>query len=285
MTGAGPLVTATFLSLGSGAATVTVADGGAIDVGSNVTTIANAIHIGGSGSLQGAGAIQGNVVDDGHVTASVGTLYIAGALSGTGNLNINANVTLELAQLASFSGAVIGFAAGAAIDLTGLSSVMPETVIWTQNGGGGTLTISNGNMTEINLVGSYSQDNFSLTSDIGGGTKLVWSPTTVTLAGLSASGNAVLGQAVTVSLGAINLGVVTYSWLVDGQVVQAGMSNTYTPILTDQGKIIDVIASFTNPITGKANQVTGVASPADPKFRQLDRQRQRRQLVYRQQLG
>ena len=340
LTGAGTIVTASSLSMGSlgGAAALNVANNASLDVGTGATPIAGAIHLSGAGSIFGAGTIDANIVTDNGATidasggtllldsdytinnagllqaTSSGTLQLNGAVNNSGSISANAGSvlvgggatvtgtasvtitgsgfadfvgafgsplllnaafsgasagTLELDHSRQYGGTVSGFATGDAIDLTDLHYANPETVTWTQNGASGTLTISNGTTTDsLNLAGIYSQGNFALTSDAGGGTKLVSSPTTVTLAGLNASGNAVRGQGVTISLGATNLGTVTYTWLLNGQVVQGDTTNGYTPTLTDQGKTLDVIASFTDPATTKVDQVTAVAGTVqqNPNF-------------------
>src|SRR5262249_45341250 len=63
VTGAGSEVVAVYLTLGQfgGTATLTVSDGGSIELGNDVSAIADAIHVGGAGFLQGAGTVNADV--------------------------------------------------------------------------------------------------------------------------------------------------------------------------------------------------------------------------------
>ena len=233
-------------------------------------------------------AITGGVISDlgtleangGLVTVSAGT-----SISGSGNVEVtnsgtadfldafNQAVTfsgagmLELAQSTSFSAAVTGFNSGSnsgdVIDLQDVAYAVSDYTVWTQTStsgnGSGTLQVYDGTTLErtLNLAGMYSSGNFALTADSGTGTEVIASPTTVTVSGLT-SGNAEQGDLVMVSLGA-SLSNVTYTWLLDGQVVLGDSTDSYTPAYADQGKTLDVVVNFTDPTTGNTDEVTGVA--------------------------
>ena len=89
------------------------------------------------------------------------------------------------------------------------------------------------------------------------------SPTHVTLDGLDGNGNAEEDHSVAVTPIADNLGNVTYTWLVGGQDVQDGSSNTYTPTAADVGKTLDVLASFADPVTHSVEHVTALGGTVD----------------------
>ena len=151
------------------------------------------------------------------------------------------------------------FSPGAIIDVTDLTYSALATDIW--NGATNTLTISNASgVASVSLAGSYAQDNFALASDGGSGTEVVFSPTQVMLSGLDESGNAVEGTTVTVTPSDTSLQNVTYTWLVNGTVVQIGASNSYTPAEADDGRSLDVVTSFTDPNnSSQTDTVTALA--------------------------
>jgi hypothetical protein len=60
-----------------------------------------------------------------------------------------------------------------------------------------------------------------------------------------------------------DLSNVTYTWLVGGQDVQDGSSNAYTPTAADVGKTLDVLASFTDPVTHSVEHVTALGGTVD----------------------
>ena len=60
-----------------------------------------------------------------------------------------------------------------------------------------------------------------------------------------------------------DLSNVTYTWLVGGQDVQHGSSNNYTPTAADVGKTLDVLASFTDPVTHSVEHVTALDGTVD----------------------
>jgi T5SS/PEP-CTERM-associated repeat protein len=202
--GAGSVVTANGLNLGvsGGSATVTVSHGGAVDIGLGTTTVADAVHVGNSASLQGSGTINGNVVDDGNVAATTGMLDITGAVTGSGSLSIAAGAHLEVSSSVSstatviFQGAtgslVLDHAAGQTINFSGFtgdgtlsgsnqidlkdinynSASFSETFDQATN----TVTVSDGTKsTTLHFAGNYVAENFKFTSDGANGT-IVYDP-------------------------------------------------------------------------------------------------------------
>jgi probable HAF family extracellular repeat protein len=263
--------------------------GGVIDATGGTLSIDTGHTVTNSGTLEatsgGTLQIYDGIANSGSILADGGTVDIVGAVTANNTINgsatIEASGTLEFGATdaqtitfdgagtlildhqdqGDFSGSLGGFGAGDTIDLKALSySASGETATWTQtNDAGGVLTISNGTNAEtVSLAGTYSQNDFALTGDSSGGTDVISSPTTVTLAGLNDSGDAVENQAVTVSLGNTALTNVEYIWLNGGHVVQSGTDDSYTP-QNDAGNSLDVVVSFTDPITGATDQVTALA--------------------------
>ena len=183
------------------------------------------------------------------------------------NVTFVGSGTLELAYPQSYDGIVSGFNTGAetndVLDLTDIAYTPNETVTWTQSGSLGYLTFANG--TTIYLSGTYSQDDFALTQDGGNGTYVVSSPTPAVLTGVDGTGNAVAATPSTVTLtNTTNLSNITYTWLLDGTVVQSGSSDSYTPTIADEGQALDAVVSFKN--NGTPEQMTVTAGTVESPF-------------------
>ena len=223
------------------------ADGGTIFANSNTT-------------IDGTG----NVVITGGGLAHFADVFNQDVtFAGPGTLQLDQSVIYDGDALtSSYTGTISGFGKGDTIDLTALNYSGTETDVW--NSATHTLIISNGTQTQLlSLAGSYTQDNFALVRDSSGGTEVVLSPTHVTLDGLDGNGNAEEDHSVTVTPSADNLGNVTYTWLVGGQDVQDGSSNAYTPTAADVGKTLDVLASFTDPVTHSVEHLTALGGTVD----------------------
>ena len=82
------------------------------------------------------------------------------------------------------------------------------------------------------------------------------------MTGLDSAGDAVAGDSVTANFSSAgNPGSVTYTWLENGQVVQSGASDVFTPGANDATKVLDVVVGFgSEQITNVAGTV--VAPPA-----------------------
>ena len=159
----------------------------------------------------------------GTIEVAAGTLQVTGAITGTGTTQIDAGATFEIgstdAETVTFNGGgsaggtfvidnaaladanhytgTIGdgsagdFISGDTIDLKDVSyTPATETDVWSQgvglNSGSGTLTIYDGTTAEasIKLAGSFTQNDFELQGDTGGGTsggtEVVWNPSATT---------------------------------------------------------------------------------------------------------
>ena len=201
--GAGTLVTTSGLTLGisGSSASLSVTNGAAVDVGSDATTIANAVHVGSLDTLQGAGTINANLVNDGHVTATGATLDVTGALTGSGTLTIGTGAHLEVGstvastetvafqsstgslivdQSAGFNAVISGFSGNGTlsgsdqIDLKDIAFSGSLSTIFDPSHD--TLLVSDGtNSTTLHFVGTYVAQNFKFTSDGSGGT-IVYDP-------------------------------------------------------------------------------------------------------------
>jgi hypothetical protein len=214
---------------------------------------------GGTATISNGGTLEYGWSSDVATTfAGPGTLVLDNQDQPGPNFDIQPyTIGTTTFDTASYIGTISGFAAGDAIILSHLTSSSTETDTWNN----GTLTVTSGTTTAtISLAGSYNQDDFALTSYGGDNTEVLVDPTTLTLGGLNDAGNAVPGQQVTATLGNSDLANVTYTWLLGGAVVQSGTSNIFTPTGADQGKTLDVIASFTDPNnTAATDTVTALA--------------------------
>ena len=144
-------------------------------------------------------AIENSTVTNGTLTADGGTLFIGGdsILSNVAfvikdrgiaefgdaldqGITFNGDGTLALDQAPGAGAAVTNFAANSANDVLDLTYVdVPLgclSLSWLQDGGSGTLTITQGGDTQatITLDGTYNQSNFALLSDPTGGTEVVY---------------------------------------------------------------------------------------------------------------
>jgi T5SS/PEP-CTERM-associated repeat protein len=200
VTGAGSVVSATNMALAAngGSATLNISNAGAVDVGAGTATIAGALHVGSSSVVGARGIINGNVVDDGNITVTSGTLEINGNLSGTGTTVINSGNTLKLdgsvsdsiffaggtgtldvVNSSGFNGVIQGqLAAGDVLDFADISAAQAHIVGYTGNNSPGTLTVTDGAHTaNIQLSGNYSLADFALGADTNGGTDITATPT------------------------------------------------------------------------------------------------------------
>jgi hypothetical protein len=190
-----------------GASTVAVDATSTLEVGTlfgaaaGVMTIDRGAEVSGAGSLD----VAGNIVENGLVSATGGTLVV-GAFSGAGTLDIGTEATLELATAdplasacqivfggggatldlaASLTGTaaplpaiIAGFAPGDAI----VSSIAPVTSLaFTQGSGGlGTLILTAGGApVDLLLAGNFAGDIFALQPD-GTGSEITVSSTSGT---------------------------------------------------------------------------------------------------------
>jgi hypothetical protein len=195
----------------SAASSLTIAAGGSIEVGANVSAVAGAVHVGNSATLTGAGTVQANLIDDAFVDVTGGLLKVTGTASGTGSATIESDGTLEFQGTSSlnvsfaaaagtlqldasssnngsgYTGSIANFGGPAHtaqdhIDLRDISYGAQTTLLWTENGSntGGILAVGDGtHAANLALLGSYVTANFSMTSDSHGGTLITDPPVPV----------------------------------------------------------------------------------------------------------
>jgi hypothetical protein len=193
------VVTTVGLALGAGSDTLTVTNGGAVDIGSGTSTIAGAVHVGSSASIGGAGTINANLVNDGGVTAT-GTLDVNGAVTGSGTFTVNTGTHLEfgssvaasdnvsfqsatgsliLDHSSGFAALISGFSGNGMLsgsDQIDLKDINYNSLSESFDQASQTLSISDGsNSATLHFVGSYVAQNFKFASDGSGGT-IVYDP-------------------------------------------------------------------------------------------------------------
>lgn len=221
------------------------------------------------GSVDNSGTLETNggtlviggdaVVTDSASPATAPTVTIHGGTadfvgSATQTLDLNATFsgtgTLVLEHSQYYGGTITDFDANDKIDLTDLAYSTSETDVW--NSATNTLTITSGSQTELlKLAGTFDQNSFALTSDASGHTEVISNSgglgqPQASVNGLDSAGDAVAGDNVVANFSSANgnPGLVTYTWLEDGQVVQNGTSDVFTPGAADVGKVIDVVVGL-----------------------------------------
>jgi hypothetical protein len=169
-----------------------------IDTGSNSIVNSGTLLATGAGGL----VIKGAVANSGRLSADGGNLAIDGAVTGPGSAVIASTATLEfgaasaentsfapgaagtlkLDRSSGFTGAVSGFAAGDAIDLTDLAFGSNLALSYTDNGaGGGVITVGNAvQVVDLALLGQYAAAGFQAERDPGGGTLITYTLQTST---------------------------------------------------------------------------------------------------------
>ncbi len=160
-----------------------------IDTGSNTITNAGLIEADGSGGV----AIAGAVTNTGTLEARLGTLSVAGPVSGAGvvviaggtasfastfneAVSFTTSGTLTLARSASYAGKISGFSLTGAtsLDLRDIGFVSADEATYSGTASGGVLTVTDGTHTaKINLVGDYTHSTFEASSDGSGGVIVV----------------------------------------------------------------------------------------------------------------
>ncbi len=170
--------------------------GGVLKSGSHATlaigatlagAVAGAITVQSGAEVSGFGAFAGvSVIDDGTITASGGTLVLAGGVTGSGMVALRSDSTLD-AQ-GALSGVSVVFAANAKLAL-GTPTSVTSTLSNFGSGdsidlqhlkadslrlGAGTLTLMQGStiVDRVFLAGSYSTADFALSGDGHGGSDI-----------------------------------------------------------------------------------------------------------------
>ena len=142
--------------------------------------------------------IAGSITDNGTVELINGKLELAGTLSGTGVLQIDAGATLQLdgadsinvkfngptgdlvlKNPAAFAGTIIGLSGNDQIDLTNIASATAKvsSVSYSTSSKITTLTITDGHHSDtIKLQGNYTDSTWTFSDDGNGGTIVVDPP-------------------------------------------------------------------------------------------------------------
>ena len=250
--------------------TATIANGGTLEATNNGELSVESAVTNASGTIIASGGFVDFSLDvsGGSATISDGgklefgwTSNVATTFNGAGTLQLDN----QDQPSPDFTGTISGFGTGDVIDLKELGySASGESLTWTQTSlSGGTLTVSNGSKAEsVNLAGSYTQSDFALATDTFGGTEVVSSPETLTVAVVGGAavqeGQTLVATAV---LDSADAGAtVTYQWQSssDGGVTWTdvpatttgefsnGLSSFYQLSEADEGHLIRDVASFTD---------------------------------------
>ncbi len=175
------------LTLGGAGCTVATDAASSVEIGGDAGAEAGSITVDAGGVLQGAGLVSGQVVDQGSIVASGGTLVL-GAVSGSGTLLTGAGADLVL-QGAVGAGLTADFAGAGTLDLTGAGGAPAiadfgtgDSILLPVSGaayaayaitgpGAGLLSIFDQNgqvLTQLTLLGSQSGRIFSVAQNAGG---------------------------------------------------------------------------------------------------------------------
>ena len=172
----------------TGTGTITVSATGGLEVGNVGGARPGQFIVDAGALLDGAGTLKGPVLDKGTIVANGGTLALAGAVSGSGTIEIdpgsvlNASGKLAVGKLVFLAGGseslllgrasmvtakLSGFGAGDTIDLV-------KTVGTAASFAGGVLTIAGngGSVAALHFAGNYSSSQFALATDHHGGTTI-----------------------------------------------------------------------------------------------------------------
>ncbi|MBN9559910.1 MAG: hypothetical protein J0H14_04160 [Alphaproteobacteria bacterium] len=175
----------------SGQGTLSVTAAGSIEIGSSgAPATAGTIQVDSGAALTGTGTINGAFIDDGTIKVTAGVLTLDGDVTGSGMLFIGPDArltiagavggpgigflagedeTLALGRPDSVLSTISGFGAGDTIDLLGIGKATSA------NFAAGVLRVTSpGGPVSLNLAGSYTTQNFVLSSDHHGGTNIAW---------------------------------------------------------------------------------------------------------------
>jgi hypothetical protein len=172
--GHNPLLIDTGLNVISNSGVLESANGGELEVHSDVLNSglvwANGGHIVFDGSVTGQGSAT---------IGGAGVLEFGGASSEKVSFEHGSGGTLQLDNPGSFTGVVSGFGANDQLDLRDISYGPGATLHYTpdRQGTGGELAISDGtHTTDIMLLGHYTAENFQVTADDGAGSLVSYVP-------------------------------------------------------------------------------------------------------------
>jgi hypothetical protein len=175
----------------SGQGILSVTAAGRIEIGSSsASATAGTIQVDRGAVLTGTGAISGAFIDDGTIKVAAGVLNLNGDVAGSGMLFIGPDArltiagavggpglgflagedeTLALGRPGSVLSTISGFGSGDTIDLLGIGKATSASFA------AGVLHVASpSGPVSLNLTGSYTTQNFVLSSDHHGGTNIAW---------------------------------------------------------------------------------------------------------------
>ena len=141
---------------------------GVYQVGSGVTETGDYVAQTGLISVSDGGEVNGATISSGGVIE----IKSGGVVTGGSLITISSG-TLILDQAQTFNGTVAGLATSGAqnIDLVNVSSASLQPLSYTDSGGSGTLTVTEGTTTvQLHLIGTYTAGSFKTSVDGTGGT-------------------------------------------------------------------------------------------------------------------
>jgi Ca2+-binding RTX toxin-like protein len=164
-----------------------------IDTGSKAVTNSGTLSATGAGGLVIAGAL----VNSGSLWANGGDITVHGDVSGSGSATISGNATLDfggayggstlfaaggngtlvLDHAAAFTGTLVGFDAGDAVDFSDIVFGANATVSYFSNASatGGVLSISDGvHSAQLSMQGTYSAAGFQAAGEVDGSTAVAY---------------------------------------------------------------------------------------------------------------
>ncbi len=201
--GSGGVITAQTIRLNGG--TIDALGGGtlgngSVDVGTDASDIAASVHVGADGAFSGFGLLNGNLVDDGDVLATSGSLILTGALTGNNTAKIDNGAQLSIGGLDSanvqfqggigtmlrlvlpseFTGMINGLALGDTIDL--VNKKVTDATINVQSDGSVALNVTTNNVEKFSFIinGDVGANRrFDIHDDGAGGSNLVLAQTSL----------------------------------------------------------------------------------------------------------
>jgi autotransporter passenger strand-loop-strand repeat protein len=159
-----------------GRASGTVINGGTEIVNINGSELSAAVNSGGFLLVNSRGFLASATISSGlvEVASSLNNGSLVSFASGGGG-----TVQFDSAVTEAFFGVFVsGFALGDFIDFRAVGFTSGATsATWAQSGPSGTLTVSSGSTSaNISLIGQYMTTNFTLSSDLHGGTVVAYQP-------------------------------------------------------------------------------------------------------------
>jgi T5SS/PEP-CTERM-associated repeat protein len=275
---------------GAGGALVSVDLAGAIEIGGSDNEVAGSIVLDEGHFISGTGEVEGDVVNDGSIIVTGGTLTLRGTVTGTGTSSIdsgddlimsgavaatqsvvfsgypnfeNPNGTLTIGDLANFAASVSGFQNGDVIDV---NNVVANTVVYDAASGSFLLEEQTEGQPvaiegSLDLVGIAPTTPLKATSDGNGGTDITFVTTVTQTVDL---GYAVWGGG-SGDLSAFNW-IIGYEEIVTNGVASFdGWVYGLAPVTSSTVSIQSTLQALgeTNTDVGDAGTLTGALNTSD----------------------